>query len=194
MNYRLFFCIVYNTGYFDNNEKQRIRFNTVKIILDVVTSGVFISVLNKFFTGSFLGATQAINSVDDVVIAGNQIDDVANSAKQVASSADDVVIDAAHSIPKGQDLNMSQTVQNHINNIIKRGDNAGQFSRPYIDSKGTSLLLDEIMASGIPIKDAVLPYGLRWDVVGKFRGSVGTWELVVDTSNNIVYHFNFVSQ
>lgn len=45
-----------------------------------------------------------------------------------------------------------------------------------------------------PVPDAILQSGLRWDVSGTFRGSTGTWELVVDTSTNTVVPFNFVAQ
>lgn len=89
---------------------------------------------------------------------------------------------------------MSQTVQNHMYDIIKKGPNAGQLSRLYIDSDGTTLLLKEIMESADPVPDSILQSGLRWDVSGTFRGSTGTWELVVDTSTNTVVHFNFVAQ
>ena len=99
-----------------------------------------------------------------------------------------------HVLPNAEDLKMSQTVQNHMNDVIKRGPNAGQLSRPYIDSDGTTLLLKEIMESADPVPDAILQSGLRWDVSGTFRGSTGTWELVVDTSTNTVVHFNFVAQ
>ena len=97
-------------------------------------------------------------------------------------------------LPNAEDLKMSQTVQNHMNDVIKKGPNAGQLSRPYIDSDGTTLLLKEIMESTAPVPDVVLQSGVRWDVSGTFRGSTGTWELVVDTSTNTVVHFNFVSQ
>ena len=99
-----------------------------------------------------------------------------------------------HTLPNAEDLKMSQTVQNHMNDVIKKGPNAGQLSRPYIDSDGTTLLLKEIMESADPVPDTILQSGLRWDVSGTFRGSTGTWELVVDTSTNTVVHFNFVAQ
>ena len=99
-----------------------------------------------------------------------------------------------HAFSNAEDLKMSQTVQNHMNNVIKKGPNAGQLSRPYIDSNGTTLLLKEIMESADPVPDAILQSGLRWDVSGTFRGSTGIWELVVDTSTNTVVHFNFVTQ
>ncbi|MDE5907384.1 MAG: DUF4280 domain-containing protein [Lachnospiraceae bacterium] len=99
-----------------------------------------------------------------------------------------------HVPPNAEDLKMSQTVQNHMNDVIKKGPNAGQLSRPYIDSDGTTLLLNEIMQSADPVPDVILQSGLRWDVSGTFRGSTGIWELVVDTSTNTVVHFNFVAQ
>lgn len=92
------------------------------------------------------------------------------------------------------DLEMSRTVQNHMNEVVKRGPYAGQLSRPYIDSNGTRLLLKEIMQAVAPVSDTILEKGLRWDVAGTFRGTSGTWELVVDTSTNVIVHFNFVAQ
>ncbi|EGO8429530.1 hypothetical protein DUI32_12995 [Enterococcus faecalis] len=84
------------------------------------------------------------------------------------------------------------TIQNHINDIIRKGANKGQLSRPYIDMDGTTLLLDEIMNAAPPVKDSILSNGLRWDVEGVFRDSQGTWELVIDNSTNTIVHFNFV--
>jgi hypothetical protein len=55
------------------------------------------------------------------------------------------------------------------------------------------LLIQEIMEAAEPVAD---PQGalnnLRWDVPGTFNGSEGTWELVVNTVDKIIYHFNFV--
>lgn len=87
----------------------------------------------------------------------------------------------------------SNTVQNHINDTVRKGTNKGQLSRPYIDTDGTTLLLDEIMNAESPVKDSVLSNGLRWDVEGVFRSSKGMWELVVDKSTNTIVHFNFVN-
>lgn len=99
-----------------------------------------------------------------------------------------------HSIPNAEELKISQTVQKHMNDIVKRGSNAGQLSRPFIDSNGTILLLNEIMESSTPASDTVLQSDIRWDVSGTFRGATGAWELVFDTSTNTVVHFNFVAQ
>lgn len=116
------------------------------------------------------------------------------AVEMVAKHGDEVIEGGTHLLPNAEDLKMSQTVQNHMNDVIKKGPNAGQLSRPYIDSDGTTLLLKEIMESADPVPDAILQSGLRWDVSGTFRGSTGTWELVVDTSTNTVVHFNFVAQ
>ncbi len=97
-------------------------------------------------------------------------------------------------IINASELKMSKTVQNHMNDIIKKGANKGDLARPYIDSNGTTLLVDEIMQAGTPVKDTVLKNGLRWDVQGTFRGSTGTWELVVDIGSNTIVHFNFVAK
>jgi hypothetical protein len=63
-------------------------------------------------------------------------------------------------------------------------------TRPFMESR---LLIQEIMDAAEPIAD---PQGalntVRWDVPGTFNGSEGTWELVVNTVDKIIYHFNFV--
>ncbi|RYL87036.1 ribonuclease YeeF family protein [Sporolactobacillus sp. THM19-2] len=93
---------------------------------------------------------------------------------------------------KIENLSITETVRNHAKDIIKKGVNAGELSRPYIDSNGTELLIQEIIDSGIPVKDASLPNGLRWDVMGSFNGrGKGTWELVIDLDTNKIVHFNF---
>ena len=95
-------------------------------------------------------------------------------------------------IPKATDLTMTETVSNHSTDIIKKGVNAGELSRPYVDSNGTNLLIQEIMDSGVPVKDVSLPNGLRWDVSGSFNGrDQGVWELVIDLDTNRIVHFNF---
>lgn len=81
-----------------------------------------------------------------------------------------------------------------MNDIIKKGPNKGDLSRPYIDSNGTTLLTREIMNAGTPVRDASLKNGLRWDVVGTFRGSTGKWQLVIDLDSNTIVHFNFVAK
>jgi len=63
--------------------------------------------------------------------------------------------------------------------------------RPYLRSP---LTLREIMAASKPIPDPGGVAGaLRWDVPGTFRGSTGTWELVVDPRSKTVLHWLFKS-
>ncbi|HEL9643407.1 MULTISPECIES: hypothetical protein [Streptococcus] len=83
---------------------------------------------------------------------------------------------------------MTQTVKNHAYDIATKG----KYNRPYIDSNGTGLLIQEIINSGIPTKDKYLPNGWRWDVPGSFNGrSEGIFELVIDLDQNRITHFNF---
>ena len=78
-----------------------------------------------------------------------------------------------------------------MDDIVRRGPNRGELSRPYTDTNGTRLLLDEIMNTAPPVRDAHVNTALRWDVQGTFRGKTGTWELVVDTASNTILHFLF---
>lgn len=50
------------------------------------------------------------------------------------------------------------------------------------------------MNAGTPVRDGSLKNGLRWDVVGTFRGSTGKWQLVIDLDSNTIVHFNFVAK
>ena len=89
-------------------------------------------------------------------------------------------------------LKMTQTVKNHASDIATKGKYKGEFNRPYVDSSGTGLLINEIINSGTPTKDKYLPNGWRWDVPGSFNGrSEGNFELVIDLDNNMITHFNF---
>lgn len=76
------------------------------------------------------------------------------------------------------DYSYSKTAGNHMFEVAKRGPNKGKLSRPFMKSPHT---IDEIMSSANPIPDpGGLSGGQRWDVPGNFRGSSGTWELVID--------------
>ena len=91
-----------------------------------------------------------------------------------------------------EELEFTQTVANHASDVALRGQYAGQLSRPYL-SQGTTSLVQEIMEAGEPIADpGGVPGALRWDVPGAFRGSEGTWELVVDPVRKLILHLNFV--
>ncbi|HEV2679226.1 MAG TPA: RHS repeat-associated core domain-containing protein [Rhodanobacter sp.] len=75
------------------------------------------------------------------------------------------------------DFQFSQTTLNHI------------ADRPYMDS---TLLMQQIMDATPPgVDPGGIPLGLRWDSPGTMNGSVGTYQLVVDPTTNIVYHFQF---
>lgn len=124
----------------------------------------------------------SITKTEDVITANRGVGEVLEEGVKKGTGK---------SIPKSSDLKNSQTVQNHMNDIIKKGANKGELSRPYIDTNGTNLLLDEIMGATSPVKDTVLNNGLRWDTPGVFRGSEGIWELVVDLDTNTIVHFNF---
>jgi hypothetical protein len=48
------------------------------------------------------------------------------------------------------------------------------------------------MATGKPIVDPRgIPGALRWDVPGTFRGTTGTWQLVVQQETRTVLHWVF---
>jgi len=77
-------------------------------------------------------------------------------------------------------LTLTKKVESHID------------SRPYINSP---LLAQEIMAVKPPIPDPQgVPGVLRWDVLGSYNNSQGTWEFVVDPSKNQVLHWLFQTQ
>lgn len=81
--------------------------------------------------------------------------------------------------PRAEDLSLSGTLR-------------GKTDRPYQQS---ILLADEIMNAGTPVQDpGGLPNGWRWDVPGAYRGTSGTWELVVDFDTNTIDHFLFNSK
>lgn len=74
---------------------------------------------------------------------------------------------------------LTQTVENNLS------------SRPYLNSP---LTIQEIQSTGLGVPDpGGLPGALRYDAPSSFNGSNGTWQLVVDPSTNVVYHFLFTS-
>ncbi len=98
-----------------------------------------------------------------------------------------LVDDAAKSSAKG--FTYTKTAAKHFDDIVTKGANKGQLARPYMNSP---LTIKEIMATGKGIPDATAKGALNFRVPGTFRGSQGTWELVVDPNKNLIYHFNFV--
>ncbi len=82
-------------------------------------------------------------------------------------------------------LGRTATVARHAEEVTKAGESA----RPYINSP---LTIRSIIEAGDPVPDpGGVPGGLRWDVPGGFRGSPGTWELVIDQPSNTILHFLF---
>ena len=191
----------------DTADEKGVAYSSGYIVTEVVTALLADKGLDKIKNVAKTGKTAdnvadiaegagkaAENAAEDAAKAGKELEGAAKGAESAAEDVGKVVEGGTHTLPNAEDLKMSQTVQNHMNDVIKKGANAGQLSRPYIDSDGTTLLLKEIMESADPVPDTILQSGLRWDVSGTFRGSTGTWELVVDTSTNTVVHFNFVAQ
>ncbi|RDV45213.1 hypothetical protein DOE76_08080 [Leifsonia sp. ku-ls] len=79
----------------------------------------------------------------------------------------------------------TQTMLDHLNRLTK----SGEIARPYMRSQ---LTIQEIMNAGTPRPDpGGIPGGLRWDVPGSYKGSSGTWELVVDPAKKSIVHFLF---
>jgi RHS repeat-associated protein len=84
----------------------------------------------------------------------------------------------------------TKSAAKHFDDIVtKNGWVNGGPARPYMNSP---LTIKEIMATGKGIPDATAKGALNFKVPGTFRGSNGTWELVVDPVKNHIYHFNFV--
>jgi RHS repeat-associated protein len=89
----------------------------------------------------------------------------------------------------GAVFRLTETMANHLADIVKRGQHSGELARPFL--KNFQLLTREIMAAGKGVPDPGGVAGaLRYDVPGVFRGTKGTWELVV--KDDLILHLNFV--
>lgn len=85
---------------------------------------------------------------------------------------------------------LTQTVASHATDIVTKGPFKDELARPFINSP---LTIREIMAAGKGVPDLGGVAGaLRWEVPGRFRGTQGTWELVV--KDDLILHFNFVGK
>ena len=89
--------------------------------------------------------------------------EIVKEAKITSQFVEKTTKNLAKLFPKVEDLKMSQTVENHMHDIIKKGSLKGEAARPYIDSNGTRLLLNEIMQADKPIKDLYLK---KWFKMG----------------------------
>lgn len=87
------------------------------------------------------------------------------------------------------EYSFTTTAAKHLNEYVRFGENAGQLSRPYMNSP---LTIQEIMSAGKGIPDATFKGGFNWTVPGIFRGSEGIWQLGINPETNVIYHFNFV--
>jgi filamentous hemagglutinin len=84
-------------------------------------------------------------------------------------------------------LKLSGTNEQHATEYAK----SGTLARPYMNSP---LTIQNIVDAGEPIADpGGVPGALRWDVPGAMNGTSGTWELVIDATNETVLHFQFKS-
>jgi hypothetical protein len=87
------------------------------------------------------------------------------------------------------DFTYSETAARHYFESAVRGPNAGRLSRPFMRSP---LTIEEIMNARAPMPDPRrTPGTLYWEIPGTFRGSEGTWELLIHPETNTIYHFNF---
>jgi hypothetical protein len=85
---------------------------------------------------------------------------------------------------------LTRTVAGHLDDIVTKGPYRGEPTRPFLESPST---IREIIGAGNPIRDpGGIAGALRYDVPGAFRGTQGTWELVIHPSSRTIYHFNFV--
>lgn len=95
-----------------------------------------------------------------------------------------------YNIPDARELTYTDTAFNHYWEKVRKGKYASESQRPYI-LEGANLLMNEIMKANTPQKDLYKDAALRWDVEGSFRGSKGTWELVVNLQDKKILHFLF---
>ena len=85
---------------------------------------------------------------------------------------------------------LTKTVANHADEIVTKGPFKGELARPFLKS---ALTIEEITKAAPGVADPGGVKGaLRWDVKGVFRGTEGTWELVM--KDNVVLHLNFVAK
>ena len=89
-----------------------------------------------------------------------------------------------------QIVKLSGTVASRAKDLVRYGPFAGEFVRPFIQS---TLVILQIMLAKLPVADEFVQTAVRWDVPGFFRGTEGTWELVIDLATNTIIHFNFTN-
>jgi len=111
------------------------------------------------------------------------------AAGELAAAAESIAASSNSGALQVGQYTYTQTVANHLGDFVKRGEFSGELARPYMNSP---LLIQEIQAAGGKVADpGGIPGAFRYDVPGAFRGAEGTWELVINTTTNTIYHFNF---
>lgn len=114
---------------------------------------------------------------------------VINSMMFVATGGLNVAPAAAKTVIQTE-YTFTKSVAMHLREMVVHGGSAGQLRRPYMRS---SMMVNEIMASGKGVADATFKGGKNWRVPGAFRGSTGIWELGINPKTNVIYHFNFTN-
>jgi hypothetical protein len=90
--------------------------------------------------------------------------------------------------PCAQDLNLSDTVQQESEDYQKDG----RLSRPY---QGSVLTTQNIIAEGNVEPDpGGAPDSVRYSAAGTFRGTSGTYEIVINLRTNTIYHYLFIGK
>jgi len=133
------------------------------------TKGLKKGIVNGAADGFMWGSIGAVGAVAGKVIKGSKaFIAVKGSVSQTKSVTK--IINAATK------LKYTRTALSHIS------------SRPYMKS---TLTIQQIMKTGKPVADSSLKNGYKWVVSGTYNGTKGTWELVVNASNNTIVHFLF---
>jgi hypothetical protein len=118
------------------------------------------------------------------VVPGGDEADAASAASESAIAASPAELASRIDVAT---LSMTNTVQNEAADFAKNGS----LNRPYISSP---LTIQNIVDSALPVADpGGVPTAVRWDAPGTFRGSPGTYQLVIDAKTNTILHFMFTS-
>ena len=136
-----------------------------------------------WFTGPLVEQLATIIATKMGII-GSEVLSKTKADSSLAAEASKAAVDSLFKtvdflIANVEKLQRSATV---LNNLV---------TRAYINS---SIVVQEIMQSGLPAKDAFLQNGLKWIVEGAYKGSAGIWELVIDVDTMTIVHFLFTSK
>ena len=77
----------------------------------------------------------------------------------------------------------------HIYAIAEKGKYCGRLERPFMRS---NLLIEEIINGSKAVPDPQgIPNLMYWQAPGIFRGSHGSYELLINPKTKTILHFNF---